>query len=124
MSATQFFKNKPHIFNAEPCHGGKGAWKFKNMIDGPAERGIIRFIHDDILPPGSAFGTHEHGGETIDEEWYIGISGHGVMILDGKEYPFGEGDVNVCRNGGSHGIYNNSDTDFRFLVIAARCKEL
>ena len=53
-----------------------------------------------------------------------GISGHGVMILDGKEYPFGEGDVNVCRNGGSHGIYNNSDTDFRFLVIAARCKEL
>ena len=30
------------------------------------------------------------------------------MILNGQEMPFGKGDANVCRNGGSDGIYNNS----------------
>ncbi len=123
---TEMLRAGEHEFNEEPCHGGKGAWYFKDIIQNASEKKIIRYIHDDILPPGSSFGVHSHAREAgcIEEEWYICLSGHGTMILDGKEMPFGEGDANVCRNGGSHGIYNNSRENMRFLVIYARCSSL
>lgn len=127
MATTEMIKAVPHEFHETPCHGGKGAWYFKDMIANASEKKIIQYIHDDILPAGSSFGIHEHGNTIKDgiiEEWYICLSGNGVMILDGHEFPFGEGDVNVCRNGGSHGIYNNSDKDMRFLVIKAKCSAL
>lgn len=123
MKTTEFAKAKKHTFHPEPCHGGKGAWYFKDYISEISkENPIIRFIHDDILPPGSEFGIHAHGTEgNQEEEWYLCLSGKGTMILDGEKVPFEEGDINVCRNGGSHGIANTGDSELRFLVINAQC---
>ena len=122
MKTTEYLKEQKHVYHEEPCHGGKGPWYFKNMLEGISERNIIQYIHDDILPPGSEFGVHTHTNGPLDEEWYLCLSGKGTMILDGKSVPFEPGDINVCRNGGSHGIINNGSEDLRFLVIRARCK--
>jgi len=126
MKTTEFVKAKKHEFHQEPCHGGKGAWHFKDYIDSVnKENAIIQFIHDDILPAGSAFGVHDHriSENQLFEEWYICLSGHGTMTLDGKPHPFSEGDVTVCRGGGSHGLENTGDTDMRVIVIKAWTKK-
>ena len=119
MKTTDYLKAR-HLYVETPCHGGKGPWYFKDLLDGISERNIIQYIHDDILPPGSEFGIHGHQADgKSDEEWYLCLSGRGTMILDGKAVPFQPGDINVCRNGGSHGIVNDGDQDLRFLVIRA-----
>lgn len=125
MKTTEFAKAKPHEFHSTPCHGGKGAWYFKDYISGMSkENPIVRFVHDDILPPGSEFGVHEHSNSEMNvEEWYLCLSGQGTMILDGEKVPFGEGDINVCRNGGSHGVINSGDKDMRILVFMASAKK-
>ena len=116
-------KVREHAYMESPCHGGKGPWYFKDMLDGISRRDIIQYIHDDILPPGSEFGIHEHAsGGGPDEEWYLCLSGRGTMILDGERVPFEPGDINVCRNGGSHGIINDGGQDLRFLVIRAKSR--
>lgn len=121
MKTTESLKAQKHEYHETPCHGGKGPWYYKNLLEGISEKNLIRFIHDDILPPGSEFGVHAHSmGGIRNEEWYICLSGKGMMILDGEEVPFEEGDINVCRNGGSHGIVNNSAEDLRLLVISVR----
>jgi hypothetical protein len=126
MKTTEFGKAKKHQFFSEPCHGGKGAWYFKDYIDSlDKDHSVVKFIHDDILPPGSTFGIHEHKvpDDQLFEEWYLCLSGHGIMILDSVQHPFGEGDINVCRSGGSHGVENTGDTDMRLLVICAAAKK-
>lgn len=121
MKTTEQLNAKPHIFKESPCHGGKGSWYIKDLLNGISERNIIQYIHDDILPPGSEFGVHDHPADgAADEEWYLCLSGSGTMILDGESVPFKTGDINVCRNGGSHGIINDGNENLRFLVIRAK----
>lgn len=121
MKTTEYLPAQPHKFKETPCHGGKGSWYIKNLLSGISQSGIIQYIHDDILPPGSEFGVHEHAPDGAEvEEWYLCLSGSGTMILDGESVPFRTGDINVCRNGGSHGIINDGNEDLRFLVILAK----
>ena len=79
----------------------------------------MKFIHDDIIPPGSSFGYHQHKSDGPVEEFYFCISGHGVMTLDGREYDMGPGDISVCRANGSHGVRNTGKDDMRIIVICA-----
>jgi mannose-6-phosphate isomerase-like protein (cupin superfamily) len=125
MNTTDFVKAKKHQFFTQPCHGVKGAWHFKDYIDSLSkDKSIVKFIHDDILPPGSSFGIHEHKfhDDELFEEWYLCLAGHGIMTLDGVQHPFGEGDITVCRSGGSHGVENTGDSDMRLIVICAQAK--
>ena len=75
----------------------------------------LRFIHDDILPPGVTVGVHEHTG---DEEYYYILSGEGVMILDGERIPVRPGDITAVYPGGSHGLENTGEGDLRMIVIS------
>ncbi|MEA4863537.1 MAG: cupin domain-containing protein [Victivallaceae bacterium] len=125
MKTTDYFKNKPYEYHETPCHGGSGPWYFKDMIAGmaaPESGSLVRFIHDDRLPPGSAFGTHRHDEVegTVFEEWYICLEGSGTMILDGGEVAFSAGDVNVCRGGGEHGVVNTGNVEMRIIVVCAK----
>ncbi|MBN2712849.1 MAG: cupin domain-containing protein [Planctomycetes bacterium] len=100
----------------EGCHGGGGPFKLRDLIGSVKEKGLLRFIHDDIVLPGSSFGDHRHDAEGY-EEWYLCLSGHGVMTCDGAEYPMGPGDISPCFKGGSHGVTNTGVEDMRILVI-------
>lgn len=122
MGTTRFIRGQENYDLQEtPCHGGVGPWKIKSVIGTVVEkeRLFIKFIHDDIIPPGSSFGYHQHKSEVPVEEWYFCLEGEGVMTLDGKDYAMKPGDISVCYANGFHGIKNTGSKDMRIIVICA-----
>lgn len=96
------------------CHGGQGVLDFTVVMDGKESDGQrLRFLHDDILPPGVSIGVHKHNHE---EHYYV-LSGRGTMILDGQRHEVGPGDIASVYAGGSHGLENTSSQDLRIIVI-------
>ena len=120
MNTTEFIKSAEYV-DHDKCHDGVGIYRCKDLIKAMDKSGrqYIKFIHDDIVLPGTTFGNHMHKSDTPLEEWYYCISGKGVMHLDGKEYDFLPGDISVCRANGTHGLVNNTDEDLRIIVIYA-----
>ncbi len=115
---TSFLKKKTDMpsKHLDRCHDGIGAIHWIGVADGQAPGGErLRFMHDDILPPGTSIGIHHH---TIDQEYYYILSGRGVMTLDGQEYEVTAGDLAAVLPGGSHGLANDSDEDLRVLVFS------
>ncbi len=100
------------------CHGGVGAldWTEVFNADASPHRRVLKFIHDDILPPGSSVGEHTHAG---DEEYYYILEGEGEMTLDGVVHKVTAGDLTAVFPGGSHALKNTGSTDMRILVICA-----
>ena len=97
------------------CHGGKGSIDWTEILVGKdSKSGKIRFIHDDILPPGTSVGIHQHDS---GEEYYYILSGHGVMTLNDDEFEVQKGDITGVFPGGRHGLENRSDKELRVLVI-------
>jgi mannose-6-phosphate isomerase-like protein (cupin superfamily) len=95
-----------------------GALDWTEVLSGNETRGRkLHFIHDDTLAPGVSIGIHPHETE---EEYYLILSGTGVMTLDGERYDVASGDVTAIFPGGSHGLENTGDTDLRVLVIGLR----
>lgn len=114
---TTFLKRKAEMPSKclDRCHDGNGAIAWVGVLDGESPGGNrLRFIHDDILPPGTSIGIHRH---TSDQEYYYIVSGRGIMTLDGREYEVAAGDVTAVFPGGSHGLENRSDSDIRVIVI-------
>ena len=103
----------------DSCHGGEGHFFIRDFMRKVPDRLFIKYIHDDIIPPGSTFGDHAHNGDTQFEEWYLCLSGNGMMSVNDQEYPMGPGDISACYCNGSHGIKNTGAEDIRILVIAA-----
>ena len=100
------------------CHGGVGALDWTVVLNEQelAGRGL-KFIHDDILPPGASVGEHRHDA---DEEYYYILSGRGQMLLDGRTFEVGPGDITAVYPGGSHGLINTGSEDLRIVVICVQ----
>ncbi|MEI6071971.1 MAG: cupin domain-containing protein [Verrucomicrobiae bacterium] len=89
MKTTRFIRGQEnYTLVEEPCHNGIGPWKMKSVIEHveKKEQLFIKFIHDDIIPPGSSIGYHQHKNDEPEEEWYYCLEGEGIMTLDGKDY--------------------------------------
>ncbi len=121
---TRFVDNQQLEFETwYECHEGVGPFLIRDIIGSvPFEekgKGFLKFLHEDVIPPNSTFGYHKHEG-VQQEEWYLCLSGEGIMVLDGgEEKVMRAGDISVCRTGGSHAIRNESAEDLRILVIYA-----
>ena len=126
MKNTTFIDNSGHPLGlSHNCHDGNGPFYIRDLIAplGEGERQFIKYIHEDIIPPGSDFGYHTHTDERPSEEWYLCLEGNGIMELDGEEIPMKPGDISMCRSNGSHGIRNEGHGDLRILVIYASAIE-
>lgn len=114
---TTFLRKKGEMpaKDLDCCHDGRGAIRWIGVLDGNAPGGErLRFIHDDVLPPGTSIGVHPH---THDQEYYYIVSGRGVMTLDGREHEVEAGDITAVLPGGSHGLANHGNDDLRVIVI-------
>jgi mannose-6-phosphate isomerase-like protein (cupin superfamily) len=101
------------------CHGGVGTIQVRKVFNREQDvTRMLRILHDDIVPAGTTIGVHEHVYEN-DEEYYYLLSGVGVMILDGKRFDVGPGDIGCVFPGGSHGFECGADEDSRMLVVGA-----
>lgn len=61
-----------------------------------------------VLPPGAMHDRHRHFN--ADEFWIV-VSGSGVMYTDDGEEPARQGDVVFTPRGSWHGFRNTTDTD-------------
>lgn len=116
--ATTFLRRRSEM-NDQPiarCHDGQGALDALRVLEGPRQRSLhLKFMHDDVLPPGASIGVHRHA----DEEYYYILEGRGAMTLDGVTYPVTAGDVAAVLPGGEHGLANDSDKPLRIIVVCA-----
>lgn len=88
------------------CHGGNGIVKCQSLLEGIDSEDFY-LMHYDEIKAGVCIGEHTH--ET-DEEIYFLLSGAGVLVCDGVEYPFADGDISLCRRGHSHGFCATDDS--------------
>ena len=99
------------------CHDGLGELLCRTVLnEGDSDVGI-RFVHDDVMPPGASIGEHEH---TDDEELYLVVSGHGTMIMDGVPTPMGPGDASLVKRGHTHALINGPDEPMRLIVVCVK----
>ncbi len=115
---TTILKGKTEIKNEqlENCHDGSGTLEFKCILDKKdlPEGSLLKYLHDDVLPPNTSIGNHAHYN---CEEYYYILSGSGTMILDGQEYAVTAGDCTGIFPGGSHGLVNTGKEELRILVF-------
>lgn len=69
-----------------------------------------------IVRPGTE--TLRHVNEPADEdELFVGIQGHAIVVMDGQEYPMTQGDQVFIPRGVSHYIRNDSAQPFHFFTV-------
>lgn len=95
-------------------HGAEGVslWKcFARRTDmcGPCE--AVEWAR---LPPDGTSGEHVH---SRTEELYFIVSGTGMMLINGREYPVRPGDLILTGLGTKHGLRNAGPHELSWLVI-------
>jgi mannose-6-phosphate isomerase-like protein (cupin superfamily) len=98
----------------EVAHGGSATIHAHRALQ-RADGINCNFIDFVAIPPAADIGRHTHSLD--NEEIYIVISGHGLMHLDGHEFPVGPGHVIINRPGGTHSLTNTGNMDLRLVVI-------
>lgn len=94
------------VATLENCHDGKGEFGFRSLLDGMGSE-KFSLMHSDDIPAGVSIGEHAH---VKNEEIYYLLSGKGILIFDGREYPMNPGDISLCGNGHSHGFIATEDS--------------
>ncbi len=61
-----------------------------------------------VLPPGARHDRHRHPGA---DEFFVVLSGRGLVYTDEEDQPAVEGDVVFTRRGHWHGFNNTGDED-------------
>jgi mannose-6-phosphate isomerase-like protein (cupin superfamily) len=100
------------VEDKEKLRGGEGVARFTHLV--PAELLRHAKLFSEIrLPPGASIGYHRHDGET---EYYVFLSGTGVVNDNGDERVVSPGDVTITGSGCSHSLANKGSED---LVLYA-----
>jgi mannose-6-phosphate isomerase-like protein (cupin superfamily) len=109
-------RDKMAIEYKEKLRGGEGTAKFTRLapLD---EAGRVTLFSEVCLPPGASIGYHRHEGET---EYYVFVSGTGIVNDNGRDCPVAAGDVTVTGDGCSHSLRNNGECDLVLYAVIVR----
>jgi mannose-6-phosphate isomerase-like protein (cupin superfamily) len=89
----------------EKMRGGEGTVSFVHFTDCSKEKNI-RMLAELTLPPGASIGYHQHDSET---EYFLIVSGSGVVSDNGAERPVAAGDAVITGGGASHSVKNTGN---------------
>lgn len=95
-------------------HGTEGVSRWKCLARRGDLFGPWEAVEWAWLPPGGISGEHVH---SRTEELYFIVSGTGMMIIDGQEYPVTVGDLILTTLGTRHGLHNVGEQELSWLVI-------
>lgn len=101
--------------NPQVAHGGQGQIEAVRVATGAVLAGGCNFIDFVQLPPGTSIGEHAHGLD--EEEFYLVLSGTGLLQLGEDRIPVGPGDLIRNPPGGIHGLANTGRTTVRLVVF-------
>ena len=88
--------------------GGEGVTHARMFADG--RNRIMR----GRLEPGCSIGLHTHEGSC---EMICVLSGEGICLDDGEEYPFRPGMCHYCPEGHSHSVFNTGSEPLVLLGV-------
>jgi mannose-6-phosphate isomerase-like protein (cupin superfamily) len=97
----------------EKMRGGEGRAELVHLVDCENEKNI-RLLSEMTLQPGCSIGNHSHEAET---EYFIILSGSGMVNDNGLETPVQAGDVIITGNGASHSISNTGAAPLVFHAV-------
>jgi len=97
----------------EKMRGGEGVASLTHLVNCEGERNI-RMLAEITLPPGASIGKHSHETET---EYFIILSGSGVVNDNGADAPVKQGDAVCTGNGAFHSITNTGSDPLVFYGI-------
>jgi mannose-6-phosphate isomerase-like protein (cupin superfamily) len=97
----------------EKMRGGEGKTELVHLVDCENEKNI-RMLAEITLKPGCSIGGHSHEAET---EYYVILSGEGIVNDNGIEKSVKAGDTMITGNGASHSICNNGSVPLVFHAI-------
>ena len=80
----------------------------KKWSDGPVK------VLQGKLPAGASIGLHTHEGSC---EMIFVLSGEGICLDDGEEYPFRPGMCHYCPEGHSHSVFNTGSEPLVLLGV-------
>lgn len=108
-----------HLFaerlRRQVAHEGEGEIEAARIVTDTDLAGGCAFIDYVELPPGTSIGDHTHAFD--EEEFYLVLSGSGVMRLGEDRFPVGPGDLVRNPPGGLHGLANPGPTTLRLFVF-------
>jgi mannose-6-phosphate isomerase-like protein (cupin superfamily) len=89
----------------ERMRDGDGTVTLVHFTDCSNEKNI-RLLAELTLPPGASIGKHQHDAET---EYFLVVSGNGVVDDNGVEKPISAGDSIITGGGAYHSVRNTGD---------------
>lgn len=101
------------VENKEKLRDGEGTARIVHLVDAGQEKNV-RMIAEITLEPGCSIGYHSHDSET---EYYLILSGTGLVNDDGKEVEVKQGDSIITGNGASHSIKNTGSEPLVFHAV-------
>ncbi len=108
-------KEEVRVRKVENAQGGEGTVTFYDWLLPEEAKGHGRVFSKLVIPPGASIGYHGHDGEF---EAYLVLSGEAEVNDNGEKAVLHAGDVNLCRDGQSHGTRNCSkDEDLVLLAL-------
>jgi radical SAM protein with 4Fe4S-binding SPASM domain len=108
-----------HLFSEglhrQAAHDGEGEIEAARIVTHADLSGGCNFIDYVELPPGTSVGEHTHALD--EEEFYLVLSGSGVMRLGEDSFPVGPGDLVRNPPGGFHGLANTGPATLKLFVF-------
>lgn len=99
------------IGRAQPGpHGGAGPTTAYSFFADVSDLPFV--MRKRVLHKGAGIGLHP---QHKDEIYYI-VSGHGLYVLDGRQYEVGPGHALLTRAGSSHALQQNGDEDLVVML--------
>lgn len=86
----------------------------KALIKAGDSKTKLQTVNDAHLDSGQGFEPHVH--EDCEEVYYF-IEGEGIMTINGREIPVGEGICILVEAGESHGLKNTDKKVLRFITM-------
>ncbi len=98
----------------ENYHGGAGSIYYTELLGWKDFETNFLFLRSGVIPPKSGIGEHIHNKT---EMMYINLDGLASFALNGHTSVLPALAMVLCPMGSSHGIYNHTDREIRFLSI-------
>ena len=106
-------RNEMKIEIKEKMRDGEGKATLVQLVNCENEKNV-RLISEISLPPGASIGKHNHENEA---EYYIILSGSGLVDDNGKEVKVEKGDAVITKDGAFHSIVNNGAVPLVFHAV-------
>ena len=96
------------VISVPHMKGGEGEMIQEHLVSAEVLGSAGRLFARATLAPGCSVGSHTHEG---DMEICYFLSGHGIVVEDGRETAVSAGDLNLVRSGENHEIRNPGPED-------------